>query len=220
MPPWAQRSRSTGEALIRPAVFGILAPLRSRTRAASDGRPVPKAPRPRLPSGERWLQFAAVVLGLLALPACSHYQLGTKAQLTFATLYVAPVENRAMVPQAQTVIATAVREALLKDGRVTLVASPAAADATLHITLVDYQREVAAASATDTGLARKFALNLHAVCTLTDNRGGHPLFTNRAIRVTRDAFTDSGQLQAEYQTLPLLADALADQVAHAVLDVW
>jgi outer membrane lipopolysaccharide assembly protein LptE/RlpB len=118
------------------------------------------------------------------------------------------------------VVATAIREALLQDGRVTLVASPEAADATLHITLVDYQREVAAASATDTGLARKFALSLHAACTLTDNRSGHPLFTNRAIRVTRDAFTDSGQLQAEYQTLPLLADALADKVAHAVLDVW
>ena len=47
----------------------------------------------------------------------------------------------------------------------------------------------------------------------------------------RDAYTDSGQklptgisvsgqLQSEYQALPLLADALADKVAHAVLDVW
>ena len=88
------------------------------------------------------------------------------------------------------------------------------------MTLVGYEREVAAASATDTGLARKFALNLRANCTLTDNRSKQPLFTNRPIRVTRDAFTDSGQLQAEYQTLPLLADALADRVAHAVLDVW
>jgi hypothetical protein len=156
----------------------------------------------------------------LAFPACSHYQLGTKARLTFATLYVAPIENRAMVPQAQAIVATALRDALSKDGRLTLAASPEAADATLHVTLVGYEREVAAASATDTGLARKFALNLRAACTLTDNRTGQPLFTNRPIRVTRDAFTDSGQLQAEYQTLPLLAGALADKVAHAVLDVW
>jgi hypothetical protein len=220
MPPRAQRSRSTDEAFIRPSVFGILRPLRSQTREGLEKRPMSKGSRLWRRSCKSCLQFTVLGLGFLALSACSHYQLGTKARLAFATLYVAPVENRAVVPQAQTVVATAIREALLKDGRVTLVASPAAADATLHITLVDYQREVAAASSTDTGLARKFALNLYAVCTLTDNRSGHPLFTSRAIRVTRDAFTDSGQLQTEYQTLPLLADALADKVAHAVLDVW
>jgi hypothetical protein len=28
------------------------------------------------------------------------------------------------------------------------------------------------------------------------------------------------QLQSEYNTLPLLAEQLADQVSHTVLDVW
>ncbi len=159
-------------------------------------------------------------LGLLGVSACSHYQLGTKTKLAFATLYVAPVENRAMLPQAQAIVATEIRDALLKDGRVTLVTSPEAADATLRITLVGYEREVAVASSVDTGLARKFALSLRAACTLTDNRTGKPLFTHREIRVTKDAYTDSGQLQAEYQALPLLAGALAGKVAHTVLDVW
>jgi hypothetical protein len=159
-------------------------------------------------------------LSLLALPACSHYQLGTKAKLAFTTLYVAPVENHAMLPQAQAIIASEIRDALRKDGRVTLVASPETADATLKVTLTRYEREVAAASATDTGLARKFALNLRASCTLTDNRAGKPLFTNREIRVSEDAYVDSGQLQSEYQALPLLASKLAGRVAHAVLDVW
>ena len=163
---------------------------------------------------------ALAMIGLLGLAACAHYQLGTNGRLTFTTLYVAPVENRALVPQAQALVATEVREALGKDGRVTLVASPDAADATLQVTLAGYQREVAAANSTDTGLARKFALHLRATCTLTDNRSRRPLFSNREIIVTKDAFTDSGQLQAEYQTLPLLAGSLADKVAHAVLDVW
>jgi hypothetical protein len=38
--------------------------------------------------------------------------------------------------------------------------------------------------------------------------------------VQREAFTDSGQLQSEYQTLPLLAESLAAKVTHAALDVW
>lgn len=165
-------------------------------------------------------------LGLLLLGAalcdtgCSHYQLGTQGRLAFATLYVAPVENRAMLPQAQALVAGAVRDALTKDGRVTVVASPEAADAVLHISLVGYDRQVAAASPSDTGLARKFSLNLHASCTLTDRRTGRPYFTRRNLDVSRDSYTDSGQLQSEYQTLPLLASALADRVAHSVLDVW
>jgi len=38
--------------------------------------------------------------------------------------------------------------------------------------------------------------------------------------VTREAFTDGGQLQSEYQALPLIAEALAQRVALAALDTW
>jgi hypothetical protein len=177
-------------------------------RALASGRPARRRAGP------------AAVLLCLGLAACAHYQLGTKSKLAFATVYVAPVENRAMLPQAQAIVATALRDALLRDGRVTLVTSPEAADVTLRVALAGYDREMAAANPADTGLARKFALHLHATCTLTDRRTGRPLFADRAITVTKDAYTDSGQLQAEYQTVPLLAEALADKVAHAVLDVW
>ena len=55
--------------------------------------------------------------------------------------------------------------------------------------------------------------------------------TGRIVEVQREAFNDNGlgsvpfgtsndQLQSEYNTLPLLADALSDKVTHAVLDVW
>ena len=125
-----------------------------------------------------------------------------------------------MLPQAQAIVATEIRDALLKDGRVTWSPRPRRPTPRCGLRLSGYDREVAAASPADTGLARKFALNLRASCTLTDNRTGRPFFTNREIRVTKDAFTDSGQLQSEYQALPLLAGALAGKVAHTVLDVW
>ena len=165
--------------------------------------------------------LGSLLVGLALFGAgCAHYRLGTGSHLAFTTLYVAPVINRAMVPQAEAVIATSLREALLRDGRVTLVDSPAAADATLRVTLTSYQREMTAANPADTGLARKFALHLQATCSLIDNRTQRPFFTDRRLTATRDMFTDSGQLQAEYQTLPLLAQSLADEVVHTVLDVW
>ncbi|HNC23638.1 MAG TPA: LPS assembly lipoprotein LptE [Opitutaceae bacterium] len=171
------------------------------------------------------MRFRPALLSLLAMTAllasgCGHYQLGTEGKLAFTTLYVAPVGNATMLPQAQAAVSTQLRDVLGRDGRVSLVNEPAAADATLTVTLKDYHRDVRAVREDDTGLARKFALTLAAECTLHDNRSGRDLFTKRAISVSRDAFTDGGQLQAEYQVVPLLADALAQKVSHAVLDVW
>ena len=154
--------------------------------------------------------------------SCSHYQLGTGAagKLAFRTLYVEPVANKTLLPQAREIVSTQLREAFARDGRVALVNSPESADATLRVVLTDYHREQASAREDDTGLARKFNLTLGATCTLRDNRAAKNLFENRPVAAQREAFTDGGQQQNEYQTLPLLAESLAGKVAHAVLDVW
>ncbi|MGA3007622.1 MAG: LPS assembly lipoprotein LptE [Opitutaceae bacterium] len=166
------------------------------------------------------LRLTFVATFFLLVAACAHYQLGTGGQLAFSTLYIEPVENKALLPQAIALVGTQLRETLLRDGRVTLVNDPARADAVLHVTLTQYSRVQTAARADDTGLARKFQLTLFAVCTLRDNRTGKTLFDQRPVSVAKEAYTDSGQLQSEYDTLPLLADSLANSIAHAVLDVW
>jgi hypothetical protein len=166
------------------------------------------------------------------LSGCSHYHLGSGGgTLPFSTLYVAPPSNRTKLPQSRAIIGTLVRQAFLRDGRVDLVDRPDEADATLEIALTDYHREVAASREDDTGLARKFTLFLTASCRLRNNRTGRILFENRIMTAQKESFTDNGlgdvpfglsndQLQSEYNELPQLANALADQVTHAVLDVW
>lgn len=151
---------------------------------------------------------------------CSHYRLGTEGKLAFTTLYLAPVANQTLLPQAQALLSTQLRERFARDGRVTLVNSPEGADATLKVVINDYHRNVATVREGDTGLARKFTLTFGASCTLHDNRAGKNLFENRPVSTHRDAFTEGGQLQAEYQTLPLLTESLSDRIAHTVLDVW
>lgn len=164
-----------------------------------------------------WTLLLAVTLGL---GGCAHYHLGTTGKLTFSTIYIEPVANKSMLPQAQAIVSTQLGEVFSRDSRVTLVNSPEAADVTLKVVISDYHREVATVREDDTGLARKFTLTLIVLCTLRDNHEGKMLFENRRVSVHRDAFTDGGQLQSEYQTLPLLAAALADKVSHTVLDVW
>ena len=166
------------------------------------------------------LPALCLLSAVLCLAGCAHYQLGTDAKPGFATLYVEPVANKTLLPQAQAIGRTQLRQAFITDGRVALVNSAEAADATLRVVIRDYHRDVSAAREDDTGLARKFALTLGTECTLRDNHTGKELFSARKVSVSRDAYTDSGQLQSEYQTLPLLAEALAQKITHTVLDVW
>ncbi len=163
------------------------------------------------------------------LTSCGHYQLGTQAKLSFSTLYVAPVENTSGLPQTTALVATQLREKLLRDPRIQLVADPAAAQAILEVKLVRHSREITAfrPEPDDTGLARKSDLTLHAELTLRDTRGNQTLIASRPISATRQVFSTAGtagapsdQSAAAYQTLPLLADSLATRIASAVLDTW
>ena len=168
----------------------------------------------------RLLSPVSCLLLTVLLAGCANYQLGTGAKLSFRTLYLEPVANKSLLPQAREIVSTQLRESFARDGRVALANSPEAADATLRVVLTDFRREQVSAREGDTGLARKFNLTLGATCTLRDNRAGKNLFENRPVSVQREAFTDSGQLQSEYQTLPLLAQSLTDRITHAALDVW
>lgn len=159
-------------------------------------------------------------ISLMACSGCAHYQLGTSAELEFGTLYVVPVKMVALVPQAEPVITAQLRSAFVRDGRVELSNSETLADATLTVIVRDYHREVATVRSGDTGLARKFIVTLTAEATLTDNRSGKVYFKNRPLVAKRDLYTDSGQQQAEYQLLPMLAEDLAAKASHAVLDTW
>lgn len=156
----------------------------------------------------------------LSTAGCANYQLGTGSAPSFRTLYVEPVANRTLLPQSQPLVSTRLRESFARDGRIQLANSAGGAEATLVLVINDYHRDIAAVREGDTGLARKFNVTLGATCTLRDNRTGQAIFENRPVSVVREVFTDSGQLQAEYQTLPLLADALAAKVVHTTLDIW
>jgi hypothetical protein len=165
------------------------------------------------------------VLGLLSsvlwsASGCSNYQLGTGTTAKFSSLYVAPVTSDALIPQARVLVATQVREALLRDGRVTLADSPEQADAVLTIVLSSYNRQVVVSQQEDTGRARRFEVTLLAHATLVDTRTKQPYFTQRPLEVKRGIFTDSGLVPAEYDGLPLLAESLASETVHAVLDTW
>lgn len=151
---------------------------------------------------------------------CAGYQLGTGTTPKFTTLFIAPVTTEALVPQARELVTTQLREAFIKDGRVRLVDSPAEADAVLQLALTGYDRVVAVSRQDDTGLARRFDVSLRAHATLTNERTKEAYFVRRPLTAKRGVFTDGGLVPSEYQALPLLAEQLANEATHTVLDTW
>ena len=164
--------------------------------------------------------FLLCITGVLLLSGCANYRLGTGGQVSFRTLYVAPVVNESNAPQTVAIVSTQLREAFLHDSRVILVNTAEEADATLTVHLLKYSREGQTRQTVDTGLVRKFDVTLNAEATLRDNRDNKLLFEKRKVQATRQVFVYSGQLQAEYQNIPLLAETLAKNVLGATLDVW
>ena len=160
------------------------------------------------------------LLSVLSFTGCAGYQLGTGATPRFHTLFIAPVTSETLIPQAQVLVTTQLREAFSRDGRITLVNSADAADAVLQVSLTGYNRDLSVSRQDDTGLARRFEVVLKAQATLTDNRAKQALFTHRPLTAKRGVFSDSGLVPAEYQALPLLAEMLAKEATHAVLDTW
>ncbi len=160
------------------------------------------------------------VVGCLLFSGCASYRLGTESAAKFTTLFIAPITSEALIPQAQGLVTTELRTAFIRDGRVTLVNSAESADAVLNVTLSSYQRTVVVSQADDTGLARRFDVTLQARATLLDNRTKEPYFSQRPLDAKRGVFTDSGLVPSEYQALPLLAELIANETVHAVLDTW
>jgi outer membrane lipopolysaccharide assembly protein LptE/RlpB len=116
-------------------------------------------------------------------------------------------------------VTEAVRLEIARDKRISLAKGSSEAAGRLEIHLTRFDRSAKAPRADDTALTRKYAQTLTAEITLLDHNG-KVLIDHQQVAVTRDVFTDSGQQPAEYQNMPVLAQALATEIAHRLLDRW
>lgn len=162
-----------------------------------------------------------IIMSFLLMAGCQHYKLGHPSEsLPFKTLYVKPVVNKSLAPQAQALLTDQLITSLQQEGNVKLVADPEEADATLSITIVDYDRRITATSDKDTILASSYALELTAECTLSHNMLTVIYFHNKRIKASINAVVGDSQLTAEYQNMPILTRELALKVKNVVVSAW
>ncbi len=161
-----------------------------------------------------------LLAAMLFLPGCQNYKLGAGADLPFKRIYVAPVVNRSLAPQAQAQVSDQIIRQLMRDSRLTVVSDPAAADAELTVTLVDYQRLVAATSERDTLVGQSFELQLAATATLTNPRDGIDYFNSRPVVAEVNTVAEGGFQANEYQAMTALARDLANRIVTQVTATW
>jgi len=180
------------------------------------------------------LRLSATVLslaGLLCLNGCKSYQLGHPAEIPFKTIFVQPAANDSFAPQAQALISSKVREEIIRDGRVKLVANENRADAVLRITLSDYQRITGTRNQTDTEVAQDYDIILQATVDLYHQANGNYLIQSRTVSERTTAYVNNtftppgdpqtqGLIQSEYQAMPRIAREIGQKVADLVLSSW
>lgn len=166
------------------------------------------------------LAIVPVLLVVAAGTGCQNYRLGTGGELPFKRIYVAPVINRSLAPQAQDQVTDQIIRQLMRDNRVTIVSDPTAADAELTVTLIEYRRNVAATSEKDTFIGQSFELGLTASVTLTNREDGNDYFTARIVTADVNAGTEGGFQASEYQAMTALARDLATRIVTQVTAVW
>ncbi len=180
---------------------------------------------PRFPFFALWLLSAT----LICLTGCKSYQLGHPAELPFESLFVEAAGNDSYAPQAQAIVSAKIREAIIRDGRVKLVANKDKADAVLEITLSEYERRAATRSQDDTEVALDYDITLEAEIALYDQRSGEYFFDSRKIEERGSAFVSDvyannaetqSLVQAEHQAMPRIARDIARKVTDEVLGTW
>lgn len=173
--------------------------------------------------------FALAALGFCA--GCKSYQLGHPAELPFETVYIQPAKNDSFAPQVQALLSSEVRERVIRDGRVKLVADPNAADAILTMTVTDYMRRGGSRSQSDTETAQDFDLILRVRLDLYDQVEGNYLFEGRRIEARTTSYVNNpyagagatdtqGLIQSEYNAMPQLARELGRKASDELLSAW
>ena len=167
-------------------------------------------------------KFLLLSLALITtlLTGCANYRLaGTAVDLPFSSVYVEPVQNVALAPQAAPILTNAISKEILQVPDLRL-AYKNDAQASLSTRIVDYEREAVATSRNDTALAASYRITIKAECTLVCSNGT-VVFKDRPISASSIVYVgDLNLIENEYQAMPAIMKELATKIKDAVIGIW
>lgn len=164
--------------------------------------------------------LSGILLAIVALSAgCAHYHTGAGNKLPFKTLYVAPAKNDSLAPQAQALLTGQVRNKILADSRIELK-NEDNADATLEITICDFETNVGSTKGTDSIVANSLNVSLGVNITLEMQNKDEILLKNHHVSAEVEVLSQDGYEEAQYQAMPKLTQKLADKIYILISTPW
>ena len=166
------------------------------------------------------LLLLSVALISTLLAGCANYRLaGTAVDLPFSSVYVSPVQNVALAPQAAPILTNAISKEILQVPDLRL-AYKSDAQATLSTRIVDYERQAVATDRNDTALAASYRITIKAECTLVCSNGT-VIFKDRPVMASSIVYVgDMNLIENEYQAMPVISKELATKIKDAVIGIW
>ncbi|MDR1433169.1 MAG: LPS assembly lipoprotein LptE [Puniceicoccales bacterium] len=161
----------------------------------------------------------APLLAALLSSGCMHYARGSGSHLAFARIYVAPVRNDSLAPQAQALLTKQVRRKLADEPNLEIAAEPESA-AILEITIVKFEQTVASTDTNDTINAKSFNVQMSVTCTLKDGQTGKIYFKDHKLSDSVECHAVADYQEAKHQIMPKLTEKLATRICEAVCNPW
>lgn len=165
-------------------------------------------------------RFILFLSSLCMLAGCATYKLGMPEGPPFRSIFIPAVVNKTFSPQMQTLLSASLRENFASGKPITLAGSRNAADASLEITITEYQRRMASAQINDTGKPASFYLAMTAKGTLINNHTGEIYFKDRNFEQRIQSFGSDQLVERERQNLYLLARNLSREIHQGVTTTW
>ena len=160
-----------------------------------------------------------LLLGAFSLSGCMHYAKGSGSHLPFDRIYVAPIKNDSLAPQAQALLTKQVRRKLADKPGLDIFAIPEDG-AILEITIVKFEQLIATRKTDDTAAAESFDIKMSVVCTLTDWKTGKIYFKDLQLSDSVECHTFADYQEARHQMMPKLTEKLATKICEAVCNPW
>ena len=164
----------------------------------------------------RWL--LPTFLGLLFLLQSScRYVLGPSGELPYESIHIRVVRNDSLAPQAGPLLSRALREEIIREGRLRLLSHSADSEASLTVRLVDYERLPEVYRSDDTALASGFRMGFFALATLKSSIGKKVFFKDRLFRSGASTLRENlNESPVSRQPMMAASRALAREIAATV----
>jgi hypothetical protein len=167
-------------------------------------------------------KLAAGLGVVFLLSGCAGYRVGDTSGRDLQgvrSVYVPTAKNTSLEPELQMTVTNAIIRRFNADGTLETDQN-AAADSELDVVVTNVQHNPIRSSTTDLLITAEYQLTIQAKATYTNRKLGRKIFENFDVSGSTTYFTQSNNLEAERQALPLAAQDLAENTVKLVTEGW